>query len=88
MGAVSAIRPVCGYRDRIAIRSGELTRFLRVAEIDWIEAAGVYVHLYVSGKAVLHRASLGELAATLNPRQFVRAHAPISDREHRQHRAS
>src|SRR5246127_2800814 len=36
--------------DRLVIKSAGTTRFLRVADIDWIEAAGVYVNLHVAGK--------------------------------------
>lgn len=74
MRAVSALGPQGEYIDRLALRTGDLTRFLRVADIDWIEAAGVYVNLYVEGKAVLHRISLGVLAESLDPRKFVRIH--------------
>ncbi|HUY94703.1 MAG TPA: response regulator, partial [Terracidiphilus sp.] len=38
--------------DRLVIKSAGTTRFLRVADIDWIEAAGVYVNLHIAGKEV------------------------------------
>lgn len=60
--------------DRLVVKSGGATRFIRAAEIDWIEAAGVYVTLHVAGKEVLYRAALSELAAKLDPRRFVRVH--------------
>jgi two-component system LytT family response regulator len=44
------------------------------AEIDWIEAAGVYVNLHVKGKELLHRSALHELAKRLGPNRFVRIH--------------
>ena len=47
---------------------------MRVAEIDWIEAAGVYVNLHVGGKALLHRAALNQLAESLDPLRFIRVH--------------
>jgi two-component system LytT family response regulator len=49
-------------------------RFIRVADIDWIEAAGVYVNLHVSGKELLYRATLNELAEKLDPMRFIRVH--------------
>src|SRR5262245_45646153 len=48
--------------------------FLRVEEIDWIEAAGGYVQVHTAGKTWLHRISLGELEAKLDARQFLRIH--------------
>ncbi len=36
--------------DRLVVKSGGTTRFIRVIDIDWIEAAGVYVTLHVAGK--------------------------------------
>jgi two-component system LytT family response regulator len=60
--------------DRLVVKSGGTTRFLRVAEIDCIEAAGVYVSLHVGGKRLLLRATLQELIARLDPRRFVRVH--------------
>jgi two-component system LytT family response regulator len=62
------------YWDRLAVKSEGITRFVRIKDIDWIEAAGVYVNLHVSGKAILHRASLSELGNNLDPVQFVRIH--------------
>jgi len=36
--------------DRLVVKSGGSTRFVRVADIDWIEAAGVYANLHIGGK--------------------------------------
>jgi two-component system, LytTR family, response regulator len=60
--------------DRLVVKAAGISRFLRVAEIDWIEAAGVYVNLHVGGKELLHRASLNDLEEKLDPRRFVRIH--------------
>jgi two-component system LytT family response regulator len=60
--------------DRLVVKSGGTTRFVRVVDIDWIEAAGVYVNLHVGGKELLYRASLHELAEKLDPQRFVRVH--------------
>jgi two-component system LytT family response regulator len=60
--------------DRLVVKSGGKTRFIRVVEIDWIEASGVYVNLHVAGKELLYRASLHELVERLDPRRFVRVH--------------
>ena len=60
--------------DRLVVKSGGSTRFVRVADIDWIEAAGVYANLHVAGKELLYRAALNELAERLDPVRFVRIH--------------
>ncbi len=60
--------------DRLVVKSGGTTRFIRVAEIDCIEGAGVYVTLHVGGATLLHRTTLQELADRLDPMRFVRVH--------------
>jgi two-component system LytT family response regulator len=60
--------------DRLVVKTGGVTRFLRVAEIDWIEAAGVYVTLHAGGKEILYRAALTDLAERLDPARFIRVH--------------
>lgn len=60
--------------DRLVVKSAGTTRFIRVIDVDWIEAAGVYVTLHVGGKELLYRAALNDLAERLDPRRFVRVH--------------
>ena len=71
-----AVAPTAAERrlDRLVVKSGGTTRFIRVVDIDWIEAAGVYVTLHVAGKELLYRAALNDLAEKLDPRRFVRVH--------------
>ena len=72
---MASTAPVAERRwDRLVVKSGGSTRFIRVVDIDWIEAAGVYVNLHVGGKELLYRAALNELAEKLDPRRFVRVH--------------
>lgn len=65
------------YLDRLAIKADGITRFLHVKDIEWIEASGVYVTLHSSGKELLYRASLTELARSLDPRRFLRIHRSV-----------
>ena len=60
--------------DRLVVKSGGTTRFVRVADIDCIEAAGVYVSLHVAGRKLLYRATLHELVERLDHMRFVRVH--------------
>ncbi len=71
---IASAAPASHPWDRLVVKSGGATRFIRVAEIDWIEAAGVYVNLHVAGKELLYRAALNELAEKLDARRFVRVH--------------
>jgi two-component system, LytTR family, response regulator len=71
---VSAREPASRCFDRLVVKSGGRTRFIRAVDIDWIESAGVYVNLHVGGKELLYRASLNELADNLDPMRFVRVH--------------
>lgn len=74
MRMVSAAPPAERPWDRLVVKSGGTTRFVRAADIDWIEAAGVYVTLHVGGKELLYRTALNDLADKLDPRRFVRVH--------------
>lgn len=65
------------YLDRLVVKSGGTTRFVRVADIDWIEGAGVYVNLHIAGKELLYRSALNELADNLDPVRFVRVHRSV-----------
>ncbi|MPZ18944.1 MAG: hypothetical protein GEV06_13665 [Luteitalea sp.] len=63
-----------GYLERIVVKSADRITLLDVNEIDWIEAAGVYVHLHVGAKTHPHRASVTQLLERLDSRLFVRIH--------------
>jgi two-component system LytT family response regulator len=65
------------YLDRLAVKADGITRFVRVKDIDWIEAAGVYVTLHTSGKASLYRTSLTDLEQRLDPSRFLRIHRSV-----------
>ncbi|MEO5935211.1 MAG: LytTR family DNA-binding domain-containing protein [Duganella sp.] len=60
--------------DRLVVKSEGTTQFVKAADIDWIEAVGVYVNLYIGGKATLYRAPIHLLAEKLDPAHFVRIH--------------
>jgi two-component system, LytTR family, response regulator len=62
------------YLDRLVLKTQGATHFVQVLEIDWIEAAGVYVNLHVGGRSLLYRAALNQLAESLDPHRFIRVH--------------
>ena len=75
---VSATAAPRHWLDRLVVKSGGITRFLRVTDIEWIEAAGVYVNLHLrplaGGGELLYRSPLAELIARLDPARFIRVH--------------
>ena len=67
----STRRPI----DRLVVRGSDRVRLLPVDQIGWIEADGMYVKLHTrDGATHQHRALLGALDETLDPRRFVRIH--------------
>ena len=71
---LEAVRPAPRYLDRIVLKQRGQVALLRVEEIAWIEAAGVYVRLHAPPAPRLHRETLGRLEARLDPHQFIRIH--------------
>jgi len=62
------------YLDRLVIKSSGRVFFLKVEEIDWIEAAGNYVRLHAGKDSHLHRETMSGLESRLPPERFVRIH--------------
>ncbi len=62
------------YLDRIVVRAGGRVLFLRVDELDWIEAAGNYVRLHSGAEEYLYRETLSRMEAALDPARFARIH--------------
>jgi two-component system LytT family response regulator len=60
--------------ERLAVKSAGRVVFLRVEEIDWIEAAGNYLRLHVGKDFHLLRETMNALEARLDPESFVRIH--------------
>jgi two-component system, LytTR family, response regulator len=58
--------------DRIAIKSSGRVIFLRLDEIDWIEAADNYVSLHVGNEAHLHRETMNAMEDRLKGGKFMR----------------
>jgi len=62
------------YVDKLIVRAGGRVLFLRVDEIDWIEAAGNYVRLHTGKEEHLYRETMTKLEEQLNPDRFARIH--------------
>jgi two-component system, LytTR family, response regulator len=60
--------------DRIAVRNNGRVIFLRLGDIDWIEAADNYVCLHCGKDTHVLRETMSELEARLDPARFIRVH--------------
>jgi two-component system LytT family response regulator len=70
--AAHTSRPRDGHR--IMVRSGGRVMFVKVDEIDWVEAAGDYVSIHSGKKSWLLRETISELDKRLAPHGFARIH--------------
>lgn len=62
------------YTTRFMIKAGGRISFIKVDEIDWIEAADYYVKLHTGRKSHLIRETMNVLEKKLDPRAFIRIH--------------
>ena len=60
------------YLTRVAVRDRNKVRFVKTAEIDWIEASGNYVVLHAGKENHVVRETLAAFEAQLSPKEFVR----------------
>ena len=58
----------------MVVRIRNATHFVMTEEIDWIEAAGMYVTVHAGEREYLYRSGLGTVASRLDPFNFVRIH--------------
>ncbi|MEP7347749.1 MAG: LytTR family DNA-binding domain-containing protein, partial [Gemmatimonadaceae bacterium] len=59
--------------ERITVKFGERMLYLKVADIDWIEAADDVVKLHIGKQVLEHRVTLSQLEQRL-PKTFARIH--------------
>ena len=57
---------------RLAIKSAGKVLFLKVDEIDWVEAADNYVNVHVGNQSHLHRETMAALEGRLPAEKFMR----------------
>jgi two-component system LytT family response regulator len=62
------------YLERFVVKSAGRIFFLKIDEIDWIEAAGNYLKLHVGRDAHLIRETMNSIEAKLDPDKFRRIH--------------
>jgi two-component system LytT family response regulator len=68
------MQPRAAPLDRLALRLDGRILFLRIEQIDWIEAADDYVRLHVGKQTLEHRDTLTRLEQRLPADRFLRIH--------------
>lgn len=61
-----------GAVERLAVKSSGRVVFIKVDDLDWVEAADNYVNLHVGNETYLHRETMTALEALLPARTFLR----------------
>ena len=57
---------------RLVVKIGRSYRFVRMEDIDWLEAERNYLRLHLGDKSHLIRHTLGGIEEKLDPQRFVR----------------
>src|SRR5688500_16692517 len=65
------------YIERLVTRTDGKIRIIRVDDIDYIEAAGNYAKIHVTGKMHLVREGMNSLESKLDSGRFLRIHRPV-----------
>lgn len=68
------LRPEKKYIERLVVKTSGRVFFLKVDEIDWIEAAGNYVKIHIGREAHMIRETMNGIENKLDPEQFMRIH--------------
>ena len=71
---LSELRRAPTWIDRVAIRLGDKIYYVRMEDVDWIEAEGNYARLHTGPKSHLLRRAMRQLIEDLDPRRFARIH--------------
>ena len=62
------------YSKRIVVKSSGRIHFVKVDEIDWVEAEGNYVRIYAGEQVHLMRETMSGLIDKIGPQRFFRIH--------------
>jgi two-component system LytT family response regulator len=74
MSLIADLKSEKKYLERLVVKSIGRVFFLKVDEIDWIEAAGNYVKLHVGREGHMIRETMNGIEAKLDPDRFLRIH--------------
>lgn len=62
------------WPEKITVKDGSDIQFIRVADIQWVDAAGDYMCIHAGGKTHIMRITMKQLEGMLNPELFLRVH--------------
>ncbi len=62
------------YLRHMSVKKGDHFVLVKIDEVDWFEAQGVYIRVHAGKECHLLRERMKNLEARLNPRQFARLH--------------
>lgn len=62
------------FLDRLVVKSSGRVFFLKVDDVDWVEAAANYVRLHTGEDSYLVRETMTRLEKKLDPQKFLRIH--------------
>ncbi len=71
---LESIRSEKKAQERVAIRTDEGVYFVRISEVDWLEASGNYVKIHAGSQEHVLRDSLKNFEERLDPNRFLRVH--------------
>jgi two-component system LytT family response regulator len=74
LALLEELKAQASHMERFIIKSGGRAFFLKIEEIDWIEAEGKYVRLHVGKESYLLREAISSLESQLDPKRFPRIH--------------
>lgn len=74
LSLLQSIRSERRADERVAIRTDDGVYFIRIAEIDWLEASANYVKIHAGAQQHLLRDSLKNFEQRLDPTRFLRVH--------------
>ena len=62
------------WPEKLSIKDGTDIQFIKVGDIQWVDAAGDYMCIQAGGKTHIMRITMKELEALLDPNRFLRIH--------------
>jgi two-component system, LytTR family, response regulator len=74
IGLLESLRAKAGALERVAVKTDGVIKLVRLADVDFIEAAGRYVTLHVGKEQHLLRETMNDLEAQLDASVFARVH--------------
>ena len=74
LAALEESRPATTEGDRLVIKSGGKVVFLKLDEIDWVEAAANYVHIHAGTEGYYMRETMNSFESRLDSNRFIRIH--------------